>query len=124
MGPIASIGWPVQDFQRKLIATCDFSPPPPLTRYIVRPWGGYVVLIPTCSYRMTSQELAVRYLYGARRKRTYLWGIANKKGADQPARPRSLISAFVICLIILESLISKLAICEFSLVSLQGSTYG
>ena len=81
-----------------------------------------MVLISTCPYRMTSQELAVRYLYGARRKRTYLWGITNKKGADQPARLRSLISAFVICL--LESLISKLAICEFSLVSLQGSIYG
>ena len=78
-----------------------------------------MVLISTFPYRMTSQELAVRYLYGARRKKTYLLGIANKKGADQPARLRSLISAFFICL--LESLISKLAICEFSLVSLQGS---
>ena len=32
---------------------------------------------------------------------------ANNKGADQPVHPRSLISAFVICL--LESKISKLA---------------
>ena len=34
-------------------------------------------------------------------------GIANNKGTDQPAHPRSLISAFVIYL--LESIISKLA---------------
>ena len=33
--------------------------------------------------------------------------LANNKGADQPADPRSLISAFVIRL--LESMISKLA---------------
>ena len=37
---------------------------------------------------------------------------ANNKGADQPAHPCSLISAFVICL--LESIISKLATCEIS----------
>ena len=34
---------------------------------------------------------------------------ANNKGADQPVHPRSLISAFVICL--LESKISKLTSC-------------
>ena len=37
---------------------------------------------------------------------------ANNKGADQPAHPRSLISAFVFRF--LESIISKLATCEFS----------
>ena len=37
---------------------------------------------------------------------------ANNKGADQPAYPRSLISAFIIRL--LESIISHLAISEFS----------
>ena len=31
-----------------------------------------------------------------RRKETRLRGFANNKGADQPAHPRSLISAFVI----------------------------
>ena len=36
---------------------------------------------------------------------------ANNKGADQPAHPRSLISAFVIRL--LEKIISKLATTEF-----------
>ena len=39
-------------------------------------------------------------------------GIANNKGVDQPAHPRSLISAFVIRL--LESIISRLAASEIS----------
>ena len=33
---------------------------------------------------------------GPRREKTCLRGFANNTGADQPARPRSLISAFVI----------------------------
>ena len=40
-------------------------------------------------------------------------GFANNKGADQPAHPRRLISAFVI--LFLESIISKLAIGESSI---------
>ena len=41
------------------------------------------------------------YMYGQdnigpRRAKTCLWGFANSTGADQPALPRSLISAFVI----------------------------
>ena len=43
----------------------------------------------------------------------YFRGFVNNKGADQPAHPRSLISAFVIRL--LESFISKLATREISL---------
>ena len=39
-------------------------------------------------------------------------GLANNKGADQPAHPRSLISAFVICF--LESMISNFATREIS----------
>ena len=42
---------------------------------------------------------------GLRREKTCLPGFANNTGADQPAHPRSLISAFVIRL--LESIISK-----------------
>ena len=42
-----------------------------------------------------------------RREKTCLRGLANNKGADQTAHPRSLISAFV--LRSLESIISKLA---------------
>ena len=33
---------------------------------------------------------------GPRREKTCLRGVANNTGADQPAHPRSLISAFVI----------------------------
>ena len=44
---------------------------------------------------------------GPRREKTCLRGLANNTGADQPAHPRSLISAFVIRL--LESIISTLA---------------
>ena len=46
-------------------------------------------------------------------EKTYLGGFANSKGADQPAHPCRLISAFVICL--LESIISKLATGEISI---------
>ena len=46
-------------------------------------------------------------LLGPRRKKTCLRGFAKNTGADQPAHPRSLISAFVIRF--LESIIGKLA---------------
>ena len=46
-------------------------------------------------------------LYGPPREKTCLRGFANNTGADQPALPRSLISAFVIRF--LESIICKLA---------------
>ena len=39
-------------------------------------------------------------------RETCLWGFTNKTGADQPAHPRSLISAFVIRL--MESIILDL----------------
>ena len=48
--------------------------------------------------------------YRPRREKTCLQRLANNKGADQPAQPRSLISAFFICC--LESTISKLAMSE------------
>ena len=48
---------------------------------------------------------------GIQREKACVWGFANNKGAEQPAHPRSLISAFVIHL--LESIISKLATGEF-----------
>ena len=44
---------------------------------------------------------------GPRREKICLRGFANNKGADMPAHPRSLISAFVIRL--LESIMSRLA---------------
>ena len=42
-----------------------------------------------------------------------LRGFANNKGADQPVRPRSLISTFVIRF--LESIISRLAMSEITI---------
>ena len=45
-------------------------------------------------------------------EKTCLRGFAKNTGADQPAHPRSLISAFVIR--VLESAISKLATSEIS----------
>ena len=50
---------------------------------------------------------------GPRHEKNCLRGVANKKGADQPALPRSLFSAFVICL--LETIIFRLAMSEISI---------
>ena len=50
--------------------------------------------------------------YGPRSVKTCLWEVANNKGADQPAHPRSLISTFVFRF--LECIISKLASREIS----------
>ena len=46
-------------------------------------------------------------IIGPRREKTCLRGFANSTGADQPAHSRSLISAFVIC--VLKSIICNLA---------------
>ena len=56
----------------------------------------------------------VKALIGPRREKTCLPEYANNKGADQPAHQCSLISAIVLCL--LESIISKLATREISIV--------
>ena len=50
---------------------------------------------------------------GQQREKTCLRWFANDTGADQPAHPRSLISAFVIRF--LESIICKLATDEISI---------
>ena len=50
--------------------------------------------------------------YGPQCEKIYLRRFPNYIGADQPGRPRSLISAFVIH--VLESSISKLASSEIS----------
>ena len=52
------------------------------------------------------------YIIGPRREKTCLREFANNTGADQPAHPRSLISAFVNR--VLESTISKRATSEIS----------
>ena len=51
--------------------------------------------------------------FGPHREKTCLLRFANNKGADQPAHPRSLISAFVIR--VSERTISKLATSEISI---------
>ena len=50
---------------------------------------------------------------GPRHEKNCLQGVANNKGADQPALPHSLFSAFVICL--LETIIFRLAMSEISI---------
>ena len=53
------------------------------------------------------------FIYGPKRDKTCPRGFANNTGADQPAHPRSLISAFVIRF--LESIICYLATGEITL---------
>ena len=53
---------------------------------------------------------------GPQGEKTCLQGFANNTGPDQPAHPRSLISAFVICF--LKSIICKLATCDISIFKL------
>ena len=53
-----------------------------------------------------------RYMTEPGHEKTYHMSYANNKGADQPAHPRSLISAFVVhCL---DSIISLDSIAEIS----------
>ena len=52
-------------------------------------------------------------IFGPRREKTCLRWFANNKGTDQHVHPRSLISAFVVCL--LESIIFKLATSKISI---------
>ena len=51
-------------------------------------------------------------IWASTQKTYFLW-LANNKCVDQPVRPRSLVSACVICF--LESIISKLATSEMSI---------
>ena len=55
----------------------------------------------------------MQFIHGPRREKTCLRGFANNTGADQPAHPRSLISAFFIRFV--ESIICKLATGEISI---------
>ena len=64
--------------------------------------------------QIPSEVIYVTYtIYRPYRKKTCLWGYVNKKGADQPAHPDSLISAFVILLF--ASTVSSLITNEISL---------
>ena len=77
--------------------------------------SNIIAVTPQILMGNTSMDLILLMLVvliGPRREKTCLRRFANNKGADQPAHPRSLISAFVIhCL---ESTISKLTTCEIS----------
>ena len=64
-------------------------------------------------YYFTSLYCENVTISGPRREKTCLRWFANNKGADQPAHPRSPISAFVIRL--LKSTISRLATSEISI---------
>ena len=73
------------------------------------------VLSSLCPLAVFLPHSAMRWyaLSGSRREKTCRRGFANITGADQPAHPRSLISAFVFRF--LESIISRLATSEISI---------
>ena len=66
----------------------------------------------TATWEKSSPEVIKQKINGPQHEKTCLRRFVNNKGADQPAHPRSLISAFVIRL--LESVISRLATSQFS----------
>ena len=70
-----------------------------------------LVGIDTC-HNATLLEITCHGSFGPRREKICLWGFAKNTGADQPAHPRSLISAFVIRFF--ESAIFNLATGEIS----------
>ena len=78
------------------------------SQFIAICWGMFLF---QCNniYRLGT---SLTYSFGPRREKTGLRWFAKSKGVDQPAHPRSLISAFVIRL--LKSMISKLASNELS----------
>ena len=72
----------------------------------------WIVLWSVVNVKLDLRGVYVRYYFGLDARKLSS-GFANNKGADQPARPRNLISAFVIRL--LESIISKLATSKISI---------
>ena len=80
----------------------------------MQPTGRKNVLI-LCNTLGMCNKLVQKYgistvIIGPQREKTCLRWFSNNKGTDQPAHPRSLISAFVIHL--LESIITRLASSE------------
>ena len=59
------------------------------------------------------ERIRLQISYGHRPEKTCRWGFTNNTGADQPAPPGRLISAFVTCF--MESITSKLATGEISI---------
>ena len=66
------------------------------------------------------ERVANTIIMGLDARKPVFAGFANNSGADQPAHPRSLISAFVIC--VLESTRSKPGTSEISVVSVAEET--
>ena len=69
-----------------------------------------------CTHVCAAQKCLLtlyQIINGPRREKTHFRGFANNKGADQPAHPRSLASAFVIRF--LESTVCKLPTGEISI---------
>ena len=63
-----------------------------------------------CNVGMPVPDLG---LYGPRHAKTCLQGFANNTGTDQPAHPRRLISAFIICFLLI--IVSRLATRKISI---------
>ena len=66
----------------------------------------------TIFHKKLSKESMYSLIYGPQREKTCFRWFGNNTGSDQPAHPRSLISAFVIRF--LENIICKLATGEIS----------
>ena len=71
-----------------------------------------ILYLALCQQTEEKQVSHDQEMPGPLHKNICLQGFTNNKGGDQPAHPRSLISAFVNRL--LESIISKLATSKFS----------
>ena len=88
-----------------------------LVNFLLLPFCKNILFIHVKHKHIVIHELTNENQYhtqfGPRREKTCLRGFANNTGADQPAHPRSLISAFVIRF--WESIICKLASGEISI---------
>ena len=79
----------------------------------VRCWAGIELMTTESAIGLATDCAIGPGTYGPRCEKTCLRWFANNKGADQPAHPRSLISASVIRF--LKSIISRLATSEISI---------
>ena len=75
----------------------------------------HIIVNNKCKSNREDQDKTLhrRVVYGPQREKTCLRGFANNTGADQPARPRSLICALLIRFS--ESIIYKIATGEISI---------
>ena len=79
---------------------------------LLSPLKHFILICNNKKHNLKYFDSPVTFLFEPRREKTCLRVFANNTGADQPAHPRSLISAFVIR--VLESTIFKLATSEIS----------